>query len=141
MVEIKRLEELTNIEIIDIFKARIMVFVVEQNCPYQEVDDYDKECYHAYIKENNEILAYLRIILKEDYAIIGRVITTKRNMGYGKEILNEAISFIKDNKYNHIEIEAQTYAVGFYEKCGFKSYGKTFMMDGIEHIKMKLIMK
>lgn len=140
MVIIKEFKELTNYELVDIFKARVMVFVVEQNCPYQEVDELDKISYHAFIKENDEILAYLRIIFKNDYAIIGRVITTKRSMGYGKEILKEAISFIKDNKYNHIEIEAQTYAIGFYQKCGFIPYGNKFIMDGIEHIKMKLDM-
>ena len=66
MVEFKKLDELTNIELIDIFKARIDVFVVEQNCPYKEIDDYDKTCYHAFIKENNDIAAYLRIIFKEN---------------------------------------------------------------------------
>lgn len=76
MVIIKEFKELTNYELVDIFKARVMVFVVEQNCPYQEVDDLDKISYHAFIQENDEILAYLRIIFKKDYAIIGRVITT-----------------------------------------------------------------
>jgi len=138
MVEFKKINELSNVELIDIFEARIDVFVVEQNCPYKEIDDLDKICYHAFIKENNKIAAYLRIIFKDDYAIIGRVITTKRNQGFGIQILKEAINFIKDDGYNHIEIEAQTYAIGFYQKCGFIPYGNKFMMDNIEHIKMKL---
>ena len=141
MATIKKYYELNHDEIYNIFEARIKVFVVEQNCAYQEIDELDKISYHVYINENNKIASYCRIIFKEDYAIIGRVITTIRNKGYGKKILLDAISFIKSNGYSHIEIEAQTYAIGFYEKVGFISYGNTFMMDGIEHIKMKLMIK
>ncbi len=138
MAIIKKYNELTNDEILDIFKARVMVFVVEQKCPYQEVDEIDRTCYHAYIKDNNEIVAYSRIIFKDDYAVIGRVITTKRGKGFGLKILNDTIDFIKLNNYNRIEIEAQEYAIGFYSKVGFNPYGKRFLMDDIWHVKMNL---
>ena len=84
--------------------------------------------------------SYCRIIFKNDYAIIGRVISTIRNKGYGKKVLLDAIEFIKNNGYKHIEIEAQTYAIGFYEKVGFIPYGNTFLMDDILHVKMKLFL-
>lgn len=140
MAIIKKYYELTHDEIFNIFQSRINIFVVEQKCPYKEIDEYDKIAYHAYINDNNNLVSYCRIIFKNDYVIIGRVITTIRNKGYGKKILLDAIEFIKENGYKHIEIEAQTYAIGFYEKVGFIPYGNTFLMDDILHIKMKLIL-
>ena len=140
MAIIKKYYELTHDEIFNIFQSRINIFVVEQKCPYKEIDEYDKIAYHAYINDNNNLASYCRIIFKNDYAIIGRVITTIRNKGYGKKILLDAIEFIKNNGYKHIEIEAQTYAIGFYEKVGFIPYGNTFLMDDILHVKMKLFL-
>ena len=140
MATIKKYYELTHDEIFNIFQSRINIFVVEQKCPYKEIDEYDKIAYHAYINDNNNLASYCRIIFKNDYAIIGRVITTIRNKGYGKKILLDAIEFIKNNGYKHIEIEAQTYAIGFYEKVGFIPYGNTFLMDDILHVKMKLFL-
>ncbi len=140
MAIIKKYYELTHDEIFNIFQSRINIFVVEQKCPYKEIDEYDKIAYHAYINDNNNLASYCRIIFKNDYAVIGRVISTIRNKGYGKKILLDAIEFIKNNGYKHIEIEAQTYAIGFYEKVGFIPYGNTFLMDDILHIKMKLIL-
>jgi len=140
MATIKKYYELTHDEIFNIFQSRINIFVVEQKCPYKEIDEYDKIAYHAYINDNNNLASYCRIILKNDYAVIGRVITTIRNKGYGKKVLLDAIEFIKNNGYKHIEIEAQTYAIGFYEKVGFIPYGNTFLMDDILHVKMKLFL-
>ena len=140
MATIKKYYELTHDEIFNIFQSRINIFVVEQKCPYKEIDEYDKIAYHAYINDNNNLASYCRIIFKNDYAIIGRVITTIRNKGYGKKILLDAIEFIKNNGYKHIEIEAQTYAIGFYEKVGFIPYGNSFLMDDILHVKMKLFL-
>ena len=140
MAIIKKYYELTHDEIFNIFQSRINIFVVEQKCPYKEIDEYDKIAYHAYINDNNNLASYCRIIFKNDYAIIGRVITTIRNKGYGKKILLDAIEFIKNNGYKHIEIEAQTYAIGFYEKVGFIPYGNSFLMDDILHVKMKLFL-
>lgn len=140
MATIKKYYELTHDEIFNIFQSRINIFVVEQKCPYKEIDEYDKIAYHAYINDNNNLASYCRIIFKNDYAIIGRVISTIRNKGYGKKVLLDAIEFIKNNGYKHIEIEAQTYAIGFYEKVGFIPYGNTFLMDDILHVKMKLFL-
>lgn len=143
MITIKRFEELTNNDLYDIFESRIKVFVVEQNCPYQDIDELDKICFHVMLRDdsNNKILAYSRVIFKDDYAVIGRVISTVRSKGYGLEVVNKSIEFIKEKGYKLIEIEAQEYALGFYEKAGFKAYGDTFLMDNIPHKRMKLILK
>lgn len=142
---IKRFEELTVDELYEIYKARVSVFVVEQNCPYQEVDDKDKFSYHVYLKDNTGIKAYLRVIDKgiayEEVAI-GRVLTMERGCGIGNKILAEGIKVAKDRmNADKIKIEAQTYAKVFYEKFGFKQVSDEFLEDGIPHIEMILDLK
>lgn len=138
----KHYSELTVDELYGILKARAAVFVVEQNCPYQDLDDRDKDAYHIYLEENGEILAYLRVLkagVVFDCAAIGRVLTTVRGMGYSTIILNEAIKLAKEVLLSEkIKIEAQTYAKGMYEKLGFVQTSEEFLEDGIPHIEMTL---
>lgn len=139
---IKKYNELSLNELYDILKIRVSVFVVEQKCPYQEIDDKDKNAYHIYIKENNEIKAYLRVLDKGvsfPEASIGRILTTERNKGYSNIIIKEGIKLAKE-KYNadKIKILAQTYAKGIYEKHGFKQVSDEFFEDDIPHIIMLL---
>ena len=134
---VKRFNDLSNDELYAILKARVDVFVVEQNCPYEEIDDMDQEALHLYLKDNDRIKAYLRIIDCDDHAKIGRVIATDRRKGLGTEIMNEAIRICKqDLKKDRIALEAQTYVQEFYEKLGFRQVSEPFYLDGIEHIKM-----
>lgn len=137
---IKHFKDLNTNELFNIYKLRISVFVVEQNCPYQEVDDIDKNAYHLYLIENNDILAYARVFSIDDSTMaIGRVIATKRRCGLGSNILQAAINLAKEQKLaKKIIIEAQTYAKPFYEKQGFYQISDEFLEDGIPHIKMKL---
>lgn len=137
---IKHFKDLTTNELFNIYKLRISVFVVEQNCPYQEVDDIDKNAYHLYLIEDNDILAYARIFSIDDSTMaIGRVIATKRRCGLGSKILQAAINLAKEQDLvKKIIIEAQTYAKPFYEKQGFYQISDEFLEDGIPHIKMKL---
>lgn len=137
---IKHFKDLTTNELFNIYKLRISIFVVEQNCPYQEVDDIDKNAYHLYLIENNDILAYARVFSIDDSTMaIGRVIATKRRCGLGSKILQAAINLAKEQKLaKKIIIEAQTYAKPFYEKQGFYQISDEFLEDGIPHIKMKL---
>lgn len=137
---IKHFKDLTTDELFNIYKLRISVFVVEQNCPYQEVDDIDKNAYHLYLIENNDILAYARVFSIDDSTMaIGRVIATKRRCGLGSNILQAAINLAKEQDLvKKIIIEAQTYAKPFYEKQGFYQISDEFLEDGIPHIKMKL---
>lgn len=137
---VKHFNELNTKELFDIYKLRVSVFVVEQNCPYQEIDDTDLVSYHMYYKDKDGIKAYLRIVPKNvtmEDASIGRVISMDRRKGLGSKLLNEGINFIKNKFYvNKIGIEAQVYAKTFYELQGFKQISDEFLIDDIPHIKM-----
>lgn len=139
---IKRFEELTTRELYDLLRVRTAVFVVEQNCPYQELDGKDFFSYHVFYREDGDIRAYVRVIDPNEgcgMVSIGRVLTVKRGDGLGKKIMLKAIQVAKEKKNaDCIYIEAQTYARGFYEKLGFKQISDEFLEDGIPHIKMLL---
>lgn len=139
-LNIKRFNELNVDVLYKILKLRVDVFVVEQNCPYPEIDNLDQDAIHIWIEEDGDIAAYLRILdrgVESEYVSIGRVITSKRGKGYGKRILEEGIhNAQKELQADKIYLEAQVYAIGFYEKCGFKVVSEQFIMDGIPHVKM-----
>lgn len=140
---IKRFDQLSTHELYQILKLRVDVFVVEQKCPYEEIDNLDYHAIHVFFKEADEIIAYLRILDKgvesEDVAI-GRVISAKRRLGIGSKLLSEGIKAAKENlKAEKIYIEAQSYARKFYENLGFKQISEEFLLDDIPHIKMELI--
>ena len=137
---IKQFYELTLDELYKILKVRTSIFVVEQNCPYQELDDVDQNSYHIYLEEDNQIIAYARVIPKDNpfhEVSIGRVLVTKRRHGYGTKIVQKAIE-VAIEKYHaeKIVIEAQTYVKKMYENVGFKQISMPFLEDGIEHVKM-----
>mgnify|MGYP004681543531 FL=1 len=137
---IKQFYELTLDELYKILKVRTSIFVVEQNCPYQELDDLDQNSYHIYLEEDNQIIAYARVIPKDNpfhEVSIGRVLVTKRRHGYGTKIVQKAIE-VAIEKYHaeKIVIEAQTYVKKMYENVGFKQISMPFLEDGIEHINM-----
>ena len=138
----KHFSELDPEELYDILKARVDVFVVEQNCPYPEIDGKDKDAYHIFLRGEHGIAAYLRV-LKSGVSVpepaLGRILTTRRGEGLGARIVNEGIRFAKEKLgAEKIRIEAQVYAKGFYEKLGFRQCSEPFMDDGIEHIEMLL---
>lgn len=140
---VKRFEELTPEELYEILKIRVAVFVVEQNCPYQEIDGRDKQSFHVYLKDDDGIQAYLRVVDKGvsfDEVSIGRVIALKRRCGIGSRILAEGIKVAKNKlKAAAIRIEAQTYAKELYEKQGFRQVSEEFLEDGIPHVQMILV--
>ena len=139
---VKRFEELSVEELYDILKIRVEVFVVEQQCIYQELDEKDKQSYHVFYKENSKIRAYLRVIDKGvsfDEVSIGRVISVKRRCGIGSKLLAQGIKVAKERmNATSIRIEAQTYARKLYEKQGFIQVSEEFLEDGIPHIEMLL---
>lgn len=139
---IKKYEELTVDELYEILKARINVFVVEQNCPYPELDDKDKRAYHVWLKENGIIKAYLRVLnagVSYEEASIGRVLTTERGKGYGEKIFTKGIEIAREKlNADKIRIGAQLYAKGFYERFGFRQISDKYLEDGIYHIEMIL---
>ncbi|MCC8169231.1 MAG: GNAT family N-acetyltransferase [Oscillospiraceae bacterium] len=139
---IKKFKELTVEELYEIIKARVDIFVVEQNYPYRELDDKDKNSYHMFFKDEDSIAAYLRVVdrgVSFDEVSIGRVLTVKRGCGLGGKILAEGIKLAKEKLgAETIRIEAQTYAKGFYEKAGFEQSSAEFTLDGIPHMQMLL---
>lgn len=140
---IKPFDNLTTQELFNIYKLRVDVFVVEQQCPYHEIDDIDLESYHIYLQnDNTKILAYCRLYKIEDAYHIGRVIASPKRKRYGTQIMKTAIEFAKQTLHaDTIIIEAQTYAQKFYEKLGFAQTSEPFDEDGIEHIQMKYAIK
>ena len=138
-LQIKSFHELNTKELFEIYKLRVSVFVVEQKCYYQEVDDLDLQSYHVWLEENGKILAYARIFLEDGVAHIGRVISTQRRCGLGTKIVQACIESIQEKyEVDTIRLEAQVYARKLYEKIGFYQTSDVFLEDGIEHIQMEL---
>lgn len=140
-VIVKKFRDLTLEELVDIYALRVAVFVVEQKCPYQEVDEYDKVACHIYLKDEEGIEAYARVLpagCTFPTVSIGRVIARKRRCGLGTQVVRKAIS-VAVHCFNaeEITIEAQVYARGLYEKVGFVQTSQEFLEDGIPHIQMK----
>ena len=140
---IKKFSELSTEEIYHILKLRSEVFVVEQNCVYQDIDEKDQKAIHLFIEKNNEIIAYTRIFKKGDYyeenPSIGRVVVSKKERGknLGKEIMIESIEFIKkEMEGRKIELSAQKYLDKFYKELSFYSEGEDYLEDGIPHQRM-----
>ncbi|MDO4983906.1 MAG: GNAT family N-acetyltransferase [Eubacteriales bacterium] len=137
---IKRFDELTVNELFEIYKLRVSVFIVEQNCPYQEADEFDRSALHLTLRENGKILAYARVLPAGtvfDEVSLGRVIAVERRKGYGSLIVSEALKAAREYfGAERVVIEAQTYARGLYEKLGFVQISDEFSEDGIPHIKM-----
>ena len=137
---IKHYNELTADELYDILAARAEVFVVEQNCAYQDLDGIDKNAYHVYYKEDGKIVAYLRVINKGerlDEVSIGRVISLKRRCGLGNALMREGLRVAKEKfGATKVKIGAQLYAKPFYESVGFKQISGEYLEDGIPHIYM-----
>lgn len=139
---VKHFKELSLEELYEILKVRAEVFVVEQTCIYQDLDEKDKGAYHLFLKDDKGIKAYLRVLDKgvsyED-ASIGRVLTVDRGCGLGEKIVTEGIKVAREKfQAGRIRISAQLYAKGFYEKAGFKQVSDEYLEDGIAHIAMVL---
>ena len=136
----KRFQELTTEELYELLKVRSEVFVVEQNCVYQDMDGDDQPSIHLWLTVEDKIVALARVCpagTHMEEISIGRVITTERGKGYGKQIMLHAIdAAIEHFGATIIDIEAQEYARGFYESVGFRQTSETFMLVGIPHIKM-----
>ena len=142
VLRVKHYNELTRDELYAILKLRVSVFVVEQQCPYQEADNLDQDAIHVWLEDGDGIEAYLRILdrgVENEHVAIGRVIAVKRRCGLGSRILEEGIRAAKELlDADKIYVEAQSYAREFYEKQGFRQVSDEFLLDGIPHIGMIL---
>lgn len=142
MMEMKTkfFQELTTRELYEILKVRSEIFVLEQKCLYQDMDDKDYDSLHIFYENEGRIEAYLRAFLKEDGVVqMGRVLTRHHGMGLGGKLLKTGIAQVRE-RYSprQIYIEAQCYAIGYYEKEGFRVCSEEFLEDGIPHVQMIL---
>jgi ElaA protein len=140
---LKKYEDLTLDEFHDILQLRIDVFVVEQNCPYPELDNKDQIAFHFYGKDNDgKIIAYTRIFKPGDYykeVAFGRVVVHQdfRNQKLGYKLIEQTIDQIEQLfGKTPIKIGAQTYLKKFYNSFGFQQVGDEYIEDGIPHIYM-----
>ncbi len=139
---VRKFNDLTVTELFEIYQLREAVFIVEQQCVYQDVDDYDRSAVHVFLKEDGMILAYLRVLpcnTKFDEVSLGRIIAKKRLCGLGSRIVAEGIKVARDYfGADTIVISAQKRAAMFYEKQGFVPISEEYLEDEIPHIKMRL---
>ena len=140
--QIKTFKELNTTELYNILQLRSEVFVVEQDCVYQDIDFKDQKSLHVFACKNDKIIAYTRVFKPGDYfenSSIGRVVVadSERKHGFGHDLMKASIKAIKEN-YNAdlITISAQKYLKKFYEAHQFIQVGEEYLEDGIPHIRM-----
>lgn len=138
----KKFEDMTNFELIEMLRLRSNIFVVEQNCPYLDIDGYDEVGIHVLVKDKEKIIGCLRILPKGRYPSIsiGRVVVDKnyRHRGIGTEMLKLGIEkAIEIYDCEKIVLGAQVYAKKMYESVGFIQTDDGYLEDGIPHVHMK----
>jgi len=145
-IEILPFSKLTSTQVYDLLQLRSEVFVVEQDCVYQDIDGYDDKAYHVLFYEDKTVVAYSRILPPGAYfeeLSIGRVIVkaTHRKLNLGNDLMDRSILFCQCQLYQKqsIKISAQQYLIKFYESHGFIISGEGYLEDGIPHIGMKLV--
>lgn len=136
---IKRFDQLNVNELYEILKLRQDIFILEQQCLYPDIDFIDEKNLHIYYQEKGKIIAYLRMFEKDKNTCqLGRIISLNRRQGFGTSLINETLQWLKqEKKYTKVFVEAQKYAIEFYEKLGFYVISDVFLEDGIEHVKME----
>ncbi|MEH6658747.1 GNAT family N-acetyltransferase [Leeuwenhoekiella marinoflava] len=141
-IKILSFDQLTIHTLYELLQLRAEVFVVEQNCPYQDIDGKDQKALHVLGYKDGKLVAYTRLFKSGAYfnnASIGRVLVkeNQRQYGYGRVIMQNSITYIErifDSKT--IELSAQTYLKKFYNELGFEEVGEGYLEDDIPHIRM-----
>ena len=144
---VKEFNELTTVELYEILKARAEIFIMEQDINYQDMDDIDYRSLHCFYMEENKVVAYLRAFYTDHAVVeaipsrfvrIGRVLTLTHGVGLGKKLMEESLPIIKEKMpCDKLCLDAQTHAIAFYEKFGFKVTSGEFWEEGILHVKME----
>ena len=139
---VKHFRELSTEELYEILKTRFEIFVMEQECLYQDLDDRDQDAIHVFCRNSSgRVTGCLRVFWKDqaaEEAQIGRVVTLVHGAGIGGLILHEGVRVAAERLHaKKIYLEAQQYAIGYYAKEGFEVVSEPFMEDGILHVKME----
>ena len=141
-IKVAQFHELSNIELYQLLQLRTEVFVVEQDCVYQDMDDKDFESLHLILLLDKNIAAYTRIYQSLEASHIGRVVVKKehRKNDLGRLIMKESVDSC-ESEYGKqdIIISAQLYLLKFYSDLGFSSEGEIYLEDGIKHIRMRYV--
>lgn len=142
-VQLKSWAELDKSELYQLLQLRAKVFVVEQECAYEDVDGQDVEALHLLASDEHQTLvAYARLydiqIDAKDYVAIGRVCTAKahRRQGISRQLMEQAIAYIESNQKKPTTVSAQVYLKQFYQSFGFVTVSEPYLEDGIPHIRM-----
>ncbi|WP_296634080.1 GNAT family N-acetyltransferase [Polaribacter sp.] len=141
-IQVKSFIELNTTELYNLLQLRSEVFVVEQDCVYQDIDFKDQKALHVLGYKNDVLIAYTRIFKPGDYfknSSIGRVVVkdSERKFNFGHQIMKASITVIKSNfKEDKITISAQKYLKKFYESHGFYQVNDEYLEDEIPHIRM-----
>lgn len=140
---VKHFNQLQTGELYEILQLRLEVFVLEQNCPYQDLDGKDLHCYHVIGKEGSQIIGGSRLvppgISYDGYSSIGRVVSHKkfRGTGVGRQIMKQSLTYLESYFPDiPVKISAQSYLIRFYESFGFSKTGDEYLEDDIPHHAM-----
>ena len=142
--KLKKFEDLSTHELYSLLQVRVAVFVVEQMCPYPEVDGHDLASYHLYGTQNGEIIAYCRILPRGTVyqeASIGRVLVNQkfRGQGLAGQLMTRTLRFMEEELLEKtIKIQAQDYLREFYSSFGFQPISEVYLEDNIPHVDMIL---
>lgn len=141
MWSIKRFNELDLSELEQILRLRQSIFIIEQKAYFEDIDGNDDKAIHIFNKNNNQVWAYVRLLIYDNSITLGRVTISKnmRGNGSGRLLLNKALDFIKENYPSHnIEIVAMSYLRAFYKSLGFRSISSVYIMDDHPHEDMAI---
>lgn len=140
-IQIKIFQELTREQLYSILKLRVDIFVVEQDCPYPELDNEDQKSVHFFYEEGEHVISYIRVIPTQAGNMrIGRVVTDKnfRGKALSSKLMEAAMAFIHENhEFKKIMLSAQEHLQAFYAKFGFTPVSKMYLEDGIPHVDME----
>ncbi len=142
--KLKAFDEMSIDELYNILRERVDVFVVEQQCAYREIDNFDQSSYHLYACEGEEIAAYARILpagTAYQELSIGRVLVKEsyRGRGFATELMTKALDFIREElKGESVRLQAQEYLLHFYSSFGFEKISGVYLDEGIPHADMLL---
>jgi len=140
-VILKSFKDLNKEELYKLLQLRIEVFVVEQNCPYQDFDDLDQAAQHMWIEEAGEVISYLRINsggTKFKEPSLGRIVTKEkyRKNGLATKLIYEALKVIQEKYGRPVMISAQSHLQNYYQAFGFETCSEEYLEDDIPHVNM-----